>query len=129
MLYFVIYAPISPITLVLACSEFLISDLHISSQVIGEKNEVEAKWIKEGCKTSPIGPRRMIQGKKLANQGEAPKRRIRKTTEPLIHRPPHAACGGGLTVVLPGTHGRACVLLSGVSVLFVAVRFPGDFMR
>ena len=48
MLYFVIYAHISPITLVLACSGFLIPDLHISSQVIGEKNEVNAKWIKEG---------------------------------------------------------------------------------
>ena len=63
MLYYVIYAPISPITLVLACSGFFISDLHISSQVIGEQNEVKAKWIKEGCKPSPIGPRRMIQGK------------------------------------------------------------------
>jgi len=35
MLYLVIYA------LILACSEFLISDLHILSKVIGEKNEVE----------------------------------------------------------------------------------------
>jgi len=33
--------------LVLACSGFLISDLHISSQVMGENDEVEAKWIKE----------------------------------------------------------------------------------
>jgi len=32
--YFAIYAHISPITLVLAWSGFLISDLHISSQVI-----------------------------------------------------------------------------------------------
>ena len=63
MLYFVIYAPISLISLILACSGVLISEIHISSQVIGEKNEVEAKWNKEGCKTSPIGPRRMIQGK------------------------------------------------------------------
>jgi len=63
MLYFVIYAVISPITLVLTCSGFLILDLHISSQLIGEENEVEAKWIKEGCKTSSIGPRPMIQGK------------------------------------------------------------------
>jgi len=31
MLYFVIYAPISPITLILTCSGFLISDLHISN--------------------------------------------------------------------------------------------------
>jgi len=60
MLYFVIYTPISPITLVLAYSGFLISDLNISSHVIGEKNEIEAKWIKEGCKTNPIGPRWMI---------------------------------------------------------------------
>jgi len=63
MLYFVIYVPISPIKLVLASLGFLISDLHISSQVIGEKNEVEAKRIKESCKTSPIGPRWMIQDK------------------------------------------------------------------
>ena len=39
--YLVIYAPIYPIMLVLACLEFLISDLYILSQVIGEKNEVE----------------------------------------------------------------------------------------
>jgi len=60
MFCFVIYAPTSPITLLLAFLGFLILDLHISSQVIGEKNEVEAKWIKGGCKTSPIGPRWMI---------------------------------------------------------------------
>ena len=59
----VIYALISPITLVLACLGFLISNLHILSQVIGEKNEVEAQWIKEGYKTSLIGSRQMIQGK------------------------------------------------------------------
>jgi len=41
MLYLVIYAPIFPITLFLACLGFLISDLYILSQVIGEKNEVE----------------------------------------------------------------------------------------
>ena len=70
MLYFVIYTPIYPITVILACSRFLISDLHISSHVIGEKNEVEAKWIKEGCKTSPVIPRRMIQGKNLLTKAK-----------------------------------------------------------
>ena len=63
MLYLVIYVPISPITLVLACSGFLILDLHISSQVMGEKDEVEAKWIEEGCKRGPLSPRQKIQGK------------------------------------------------------------------
>ena len=50
-------------TLVLACSGFLISDLHISSQVMGEKDEVKDKWIKEGCKRGPLSPRGKIQGK------------------------------------------------------------------
>ena len=59
---FWVYAPISPITLVLACSGFFISE-HISTQVMGKKDEVEAKWIKEGCKRGPLSPRRKIQGK------------------------------------------------------------------
>ena len=41
MLYFETYTPVSPITLVLACSGFLISNLDIASQVMEEKNEVE----------------------------------------------------------------------------------------
>jgi len=92
MLYFVIYAHISLIMLVLACSGFLISDLHISSQVIGEKNEVETKWIKEGCKISPIGPWRMIQDKNPRTKATT-KMQCRKTMEPLSQRSPWAAHG------------------------------------
>jgi len=50
MLYLVVHVPISPITLVLACSEFLVSDLHILGQVIGEKNEVEGLEDQGSCK-------------------------------------------------------------------------------
>jgi len=41
MFYFVIYAPISAITLVLACW-VLIADLLVMSQVIGERMELRA---------------------------------------------------------------------------------------
>jgi len=37
--YFVFYAHISPIMLVFGLFGFLIGDLHISSQVLGEKHE------------------------------------------------------------------------------------------
>jgi len=120
MLYFVIYAPISLITLVLTCLGFLISDLHISSQVIGEKNEVEAKWIKEGCKTSPTGPRQMIQGKNPRTKAK--------------HQNTHSENGGTIepktTMGSPWwwTHGHTSLLLPRDSVFFAVVRFPSGFM-
>jgi len=48
---YVIYTPISPITLVLACLGF--ADLSESSQVIGERMKLRAMWIKETCKGGP----------------------------------------------------------------------------
>jgi len=47
MHYFVIHAPISPITLGFGFLWVLIADFHLKSEVLGEKNEVEAKWIQE----------------------------------------------------------------------------------
>ena len=104
--------PITP-----ACSGFLISDLHTSSQMIGEKNEVKAKWIKEGCKTSPIGPKRMIQGKNLRTKAKHQKAAFKKRQNwwardhhglPVVFTTAH---GGGRTVMLPRTHGRVSLLL------------------
>ena len=69
MLYLVIYAFISPITIVLTCSEFLISDLHILSQVIEEKNEVEGledqgRLQKRLNKSKVEDPRQNLRNKK-----------------------------------------------------------------
>ena len=66
MLYLVVHVPISPITLVLACSEFLVSDLHILGQVIGEKNEVEGLEDQGSCKRGLLAedPRQNLRTKK-----------------------------------------------------------------
>jgi len=45
--YFIIYAHISPIMLGFGLYVFLIADLHISSQVLGEKHEDKAKLSQE----------------------------------------------------------------------------------
>jgi len=90
-------------TLILAYSGFSISDLHISSQVISEKNEVEAKWIKEGCKRGLIDLRQKIQGK-THEPKRSTKRGVRKSDEvgqpeATTARPwwlPRAAHGGQL---------------------------------
>ena len=65
--YFAISAHISPIMLSFGLLWFLIVDLHISGQVLGDNGEVEAKPILRACTTSPIGLRWIIH----AVQGKA----------------------------------------------------------
>ena len=60
---------------------------------------------------------------KSADQKEAPKRSVQKTTEPLSQRPPQAARGGGRTAVLPGMHGLASPTATGCFGFFCALSF------
>jgi len=83
----------------------LIADLHVMSQIIGEKNEVEGLEDQRSYKRSSIGPIRMIQGKNPQTKS-APKRSVREALG-SDQAGATTARGGGHTAVLPGTHGRA----------------------
>jgi len=55
---FAIYAHISSITIGFCLFEFLTPDLHISSQVLGDNREVEAKSSQESLQKRPNRPKR-----------------------------------------------------------------------
>ena len=132
---FCVYGPISPITLVLACLGFFISDLHLSSQVMGENNEVEAGWITEGCKRGPLSPRWKIQGKtrrpkrstKTQRSGDGGTMGLETTMGCLWFSPRSVVvvarpCYLGLMAVRP-------LLLPVASVSFVPFCFPERFFQ
>ena len=106
MLYLVIYAPISPITLVLVCLGFLISDLHILSQVIEEKNEVEGLEDQGRLQKRPNwpnaeDPRQNLQTKKkYQNEAFGKRRNGRVRHHHSLPMVVSTDCGGG-------THDRA----------------------
>ena len=80
MLYFVIYAPISTITLVLARADF---DCRFTYDEPSNrrKNEAEGLQDQEWLQKKPIGPMRMIQGKNLRTKS-APKHSVQEALGP-----------------------------------------------
>jgi len=105
MLYFVIYAPISIITLVLV--QVLIADLRVMSQVIGERMKLRAQNIKRSCKRSPIG---LIQGiqNKTCRLKSAPKHNVREASGPDRLEATAGCPWGSPRPVVPDA--RSCVL-------------------
>ena len=124
MLYLVIYAHISPITLVLACSKFLISYLHILSQVIGEKNEVEGledqgRLQKRPNKPKVEDPRQNLRTKKKPQNAVFGKRQNGRARH--HHGLPVVV---GRTTVLSGCMTVRPLSTPSSLVSFVAFRFP-----
>ena len=119
MLYLVIYAPIYPIMLVLAYLGFLISDLHILSQVIGEKNEVEGLEDQGSCKRGLLAedPRQNLWTKtKHQNAAFGKRRNDRARHHHDLPMVVSTDCGGG-------THGRVSLVCPGSSVSFMPSLF------
>jgi len=129
VLYFVIYAPISAITLVLVCSSF---DCRFTCDEPSNrrKNEIEGLEDQEELQKKPNRPNTDDPRQKPTDQKCTKTQRLRSVgTGPgrNHHRQPVVfamARGGGRTAVLPGTQGHASLLPRLRRFSFAAFRLP-----